>query len=133
LFYFFYFNKTESISRREATTTVSIHHLESRTTQNQEGENDDGMTNMHITIWNVIKITKKVEERSKNVHIKLEAQSNSISSLSWNSGVGCTKMDVQIAYELRLSCSICLWKAEEIIFSTQLVSPQNSFGVDRNY
>jgi hypothetical protein len=28
---------------------------------------------MLITIWNVIKITKKVEERSKNVHIKLEA------------------------------------------------------------
>jgi hypothetical protein len=49
------------------------------------------MTNMHITIWNVIKITKKVEERSKNVHIKLEAQSNSILSMSQNPGVGCTK------------------------------------------
>jgi hypothetical protein len=36
-------------------------------------EGDEDMTNMLITIWNVIKITKKVEERNKNVHIKLEA------------------------------------------------------------
>ena len=32
-----------------ATTTVNIHHFESRTTQNQEGENDENMSNMHMT------------------------------------------------------------------------------------
>jgi hypothetical protein len=90
------------------------------------------MINMHITIWNVIKITKKVEERSKIVHIKLEAQSNSILSLSQNPGVGYTKMDVQIAYEFRLGCSTYPRKPKEIIFPTQLVSAQNSFRVDAN-
>jgi hypothetical protein len=90
------------------------------------------MTNMHITIWNVIKITKKVEERSKNVHVKLEAQSNSISGLSQNPGVGCTKMNIQIAYELCFGRCTYPQKAKEITFLTQLVSPQNSIGVDGN-
>jgi hypothetical protein len=87
---------------------------------------------MHITIWNVIKITKKVE-RSKNVHIKLEAQSNSISSRYLNPIVGCTKTDVQIAYELSLGCSTYPWKPKEITFPTQIVSHQNSFRVDGNH
>jgi hypothetical protein len=100
-------------------------------TQNQ-GEKDEDMTNMHITIWNVIKTTKKVEQRSKNVHIKLEAQSNLILSLSQNPGVGCTKMDVRITYELCLGHSTYRRKYMEITFPTQLVSPQNSFGVDEN-
>jgi hypothetical protein len=62
-----------------------------------KARDDEDMTNMHITIWNVIKITKKVEERSKNIPIKLEAQSNLISILCRNPGVGCTKIDVQIS------------------------------------
>ena len=80
----------EHSSGSRTTTSASIHNLESRTTQSQEGENDENMPTIYETLVNMIKIKKKVEERTKNVQIELEAQSNSSSSLSWSPGPGHT-------------------------------------------
>ena len=63
----------EHSSGNITTTFVSIHNLESRTTQSQEGENDGNMPKIHETMVNIIKIKKKVDERTKYVQIELEA------------------------------------------------------------
>ena len=48
----------EHSSANRTTTSATIHNLESRTTQSQEGENDENKTNKHITLWNIMKIKK---------------------------------------------------------------------------
>ena len=95
-------------------------------------EDDENMSNKHMTLWNMMKINKKGEEGKKNVYTELEVPSNSSSSLSRSPVPGCTKNDVKVAYELDFVRSTYPRKAKEIRFPTQPVPCQSKLGVDSN-
>jgi len=70
---------------------------------------------------------------SKGVPVKLEAQSNSSSSLPRPPGPVSAKMDAHVAYGLGFGCSIYARKAKKIKFPMELVSCQNKSWVIRNH
>ena len=110
------------MSKSGTTTSARIDVFESRTTQNHEGENDEDMTNTHTT-----KAQVKMEFKAQSTF-----KSNLFASPVRTARAGLTKTDAQTAYGLRFGRSIYRWKAKEISFPTQLVSPQNLVGVDGN-
>ena len=71
-------------------------------------------------------------EASKGVQPKLEAQSNSTSSLFRTPGTARTKMDATVTYGLRFGHTLYGWKDNSNTLLMALVSGPNSFGVDRN-
>jgi hypothetical protein len=69
---------------------------------------------------------------SEDVRIKMEAQTGSTSFLFQTPGTTRTKMDVHVAYGVRLGCSLYGWKDNFKKLPMELVSGPNSSGVDRN-
>jgi hypothetical protein len=69
---------------KSATTTfANTNNFELRTTQNQEGKNDEDMYTNYIT-----KVQSTIESQAK-----VELKSNLFVSLIWAAGVSITKMD----------------------------------------
>jgi hypothetical protein len=93
-----------------------------------------------MTMSNVLKenVLAQVEMESIIAQVEMESiaqlelESNSISRPVRTAGVGCTKTDAQATYGLRFGRSTYRRKAKEISFPTQVVSCQNSLGVDAN-
>jgi hypothetical protein len=77
------------MSRTTTTTSASINNFESRTTQNQEGENDEDMDTNYM-----IKAESMIESQAK-----VELKSNFFVGLVQAVGVGLTKTDAQATYD----------------------------------
>uniref|UniRef100_J3MK37 Uncharacterized protein n=1 Tax=Oryza brachyantha TaxID=4533 RepID=J3MK37_ORYBR len=73
-----------------------------------------------------------MERIMKNIQVKVEAQTNSISITVRSPRPVCSKTDAQVAYVLGLGRSLYEWKAKKIIFPMDLVPRPNSFRVNGN-
>jgi hypothetical protein len=88
-----------TMSRTTTTTSIRTNNFEFRTTQNQEGENDEDMhTNYMIEAQSMIKSQAKVELKS-----------NLSTSPIHPVGVGFTKTDARAPYELHFGHSRFCW------------------------
>jgi hypothetical protein len=110
------------VSRPTTTPYAGTNNFESRTTQNQEGENHE---NMNINY--MVKAPSIMEPQAQG-----ESKSSLFADLVRIVGVSPMKMDAQTTYGLRFRCSRYCWKAKEISFPTQQVPHQNMLGVDGN-
>jgi hypothetical protein len=110
------------MSRPTTTPYAGTNNFESRTTQNQERENDE-----YMDVNSMVKAQSIMESQAQG-----ESKSSLFTDLIWIAGVGLMKTYTQITYRLRFRCSRYRWKAKEIRFPTQLVSRQNMLGADGN-
>jgi hypothetical protein len=69
---------------------------------------------------------------SKDVRIKMEAQTGSTSFQFWTPGIVHTKTDAHFAYIVGFGCSLYGWKDNLKKLPMALVSGPNSSGVDGN-
>ena len=105
-----------------ATNILQNNKLKSRTTKNQEEEDDETRSNMLLTKG---QLRTKMQAQSK-------LKSNSFASPFRTPGAVGTKTDAQVTYGLRFGYSTYARKDKEISFPTQPVLGQNSLGVDGN-
>jgi hypothetical protein len=71
------------MSRPTTTPDASTNYFESRTTQNQEGENDE-----YMDVNYMVKAQSMIESQAQG-----ESKSSLFADLVWTTGVGITKTD----------------------------------------
>lgn len=94
--------------------------FKSRTTQNQEGENDE-----YMDVNNMAK-TQSIINSQAQEKLKFSLFANPVRT----TGVGLTKTDARATYGLCFRRFRYRWKAKKIIFLTHLVPRQNMLGSD---
>jgi hypothetical protein len=108
-------------SNTTLTAYADTNDFESRTTQNQEGENDE-----YMDVNYMVKAKSIIDSQAQ------EKLNSSLFDLVRTARVGLTKMDAQVTYGLRFRCFRYCWKAKKISFPTHLVSHQNMLEADGN-
>ena len=108
--------------RTPMITSANIDDIESRTTQNQEGKNDEDMPAKDMT-----KAQQKMEPQAQYT-LKSDLFASTVRTV----GADLTKTDAQATYGLRFERSTYGRKAKKISFSTQMVSCQNTLRGDGN-
>jgi hypothetical protein len=104
------------------TPFAGTNNFETRTTQNQEGKNDE-----YMDINYIVKAQSIIESQAQG-----ELKSSLFVNPVRTTGVGLTKMVVQATYGLHFQRSRYHWKDKEISFLIQLVPHQNMIGDDKN-
>jgi hypothetical protein len=110
-------------SSTTSTPFAGANDFESRTTQNQEGKNDE-----YMDINYMVKAQSIIESQAQG-----ELKSSLFANPVRAAGVDLVKTNTQATYELRFRCPRYCWKAKEISFLTQLVPCQNMLEVDGNH
>jgi hypothetical protein len=106
-----------------STPYAGTNDFESRTTQNQEGENDE-----YMDINYMVKAQSIIESQ-----VQGELKSSLFVNPVQTAGVGLVKTNAQTTYELHFRRSRYRWKAKEISFPTYLVPNQNMLGANGNH
>jgi hypothetical protein len=109
-------------SSTTSTPFAGINDFESRTTQNQEGENDE-----YMDINYMVKAQSIIEYQ-----VQGKLKSCLFANPVRTAGVGLAKTDAQTTYRLHFRHSRYRWKSKEISFPTHLVPHQNMLGSDGN-
>jgi hypothetical protein len=109
-----------TMSRPTTTPDAGTNYFELRTTQNQEGENDE-----YMDINYMVKAQSIIEFQAQG-----ELKSSLFANQVRTAKVVITKMDARTTYGLHFGRSRCRWKAKEICFTIQLVSSKNMHGAD---
>jgi hypothetical protein len=109
-------------SSTTSTPYAGTNDFESRTTQNQKGENDE-----YMDVNYMVKAQSIIDSQPQE-KLKSSLFMNSVQT----TGVGLTKTDAQATYRLHFRCFRYRWKAKKIRFPTHLVPRQNILRADGN-